>query len=109
MDASCEREHQRERMLRACNIGAPAHPKHLDAGGCAARNIDISKDGAVFVNDLELRRTSKLLRPHREGFDDQDAGGWKLGAQLRMGGHQMNLAGIERSDARSEVIAPARK
>ena len=109
VDASREREHQRECMLRAGDIGAPAHSENLDAGSNAGRDIDISKEGAVLVNDLELRRASKLRRSHGEGFDDQGAGGRKLGAQLRRGGHETNLAGIEPSCARSEVIAPARK
>ena len=109
VDASCEREHQRECMLRAGDIGSPAHSENLDAGSDAGRDIDISKEGAVLVNDLELRRASKLLRSHGEGFDDQGAGGRKLGAQLRRRGHETNLAGIEPSCARSEVIAPARK
>ena len=109
VDASCEREHQREGVLRAGDIGSPAHPENLHAGSDAGRDIDISKQGAVFVNDLELGGASKLLRSHGEGFDDQCARGRKIGMQFRMGGHEPNLAGIEPSCARSELLAPARE
>ena len=74
-----------------------------------AGDIDIAKQGAVFLDDLELRRASKLIRSHGEGFDDQGAGGRKLDAQFRLRGHETNLAGIEPSCTRSEIVAPARK
>src|SRR5713226_1149144 len=109
MDASCEREHQREGVLRAGDIGSPAHTENLDTGSGTGCDIDIPKHGAVFVNDLKLGRASKLLRSHGEGFDDQCARGGKIDTQFRMRGHEPNIAGIEPSYARSELIAPARK
>src|SRR5205807_2108617 len=56
MDASREREHQREGVLRAGDVGPPAHAEDLDAGSGAGRDVDVSKHGAVFVNDLESGR-----------------------------------------------------
>src|SRR5437016_3373360 len=52
MNPPCERERQREGVFRARDIGASAHAENLDAGGGASGGINISKDGAVFVNDL---------------------------------------------------------
>ena len=102
MDPSRKREHQRECVLGAGDIRPPAHAENLHAGSGAGRNVDVAKHGAVFVNDLELRRACKLLRSHGEGFDDKCARRRKIDTQLRVGGHQPNLAGIEPSCARPE-------
>jgi hypothetical protein len=109
VDASCEREHQRKDVLRAGDIGAPTDAQNLDAGSGASRDIDVAEHGAVFVNDLELGRASKLFFSHGKGLDDQCARGRKIGTQLGLGRHQADLAGIEPSHARSELIAPERK
>src|SRR5439155_26727392 len=61
MDASCQREHQREGVLRAGDIGAPPHAENLDAGSDAGRDIDVAQHAAVFVNDLQLGGAAKLL------------------------------------------------
>ena len=66
-------------------------------------------DLSTQFNDLEFGRAFKLLRSHREGFDDQCTRWRKIDTQIRMRGHQPNLAGIEPSCACSEIIAPARK
>jgi len=64
MDAPRQRQHQREGVLRAGDIGAPAHAENFYAGGGAGRDIDVAQHGAVFVHDLEFWRASKLLRAH---------------------------------------------
>jgi hypothetical protein len=109
MDASREREHQREGVLRAGDIGSPPHAENLDAGSGAGGGIDVSEHGTVFVNDLQSGRASKLLRSHGEGLDDQCPRRRKIDTQFRMRRHQPNLAGIEPACACSELVAPARK
>jgi len=78
MDASRERKHQREGVLRAGDIGSPAHAENLDAGSGVGGGIDVSEHGAVFLNDLEFGCGSKLLCSHGEGLDDQCARGRKI-------------------------------
>src|SRR5262249_62016233 len=62
MDASRQREHQREGVLRAGDIGSPPHAENLDARSGAGGGIDVSGHGPAFVNGLQLGRASTLLR-----------------------------------------------
>ena len=52
------------------------------------RNEDVSKGGAVFVNDLEFWCGSKLLYSHGEGLDDQCARGREIDMRT-LPGHEV--------------------
>ena len=84
VNAPRQGEHQREGMLRARDIGAPAHAENRHTGGAACGHVDVAQHGAVFVDRLEMRRTCKLLASYREGFDDQGTRRGEIIAQLHL-------------------------
>ncbi len=106
---SRQRQHQRKGVLRACDIGAPAHTEDGDAAGFARRQVDVAKDGAVFVDDPETRRQCELFGSDDERLGHHSVGIREISAQFRLGGHQPDLAGSETPRALPCSLAPGRK
>ena len=109
-ELSGQREHQGKRLFGRRNIGAAPDRQYLNTSPSAGRGIDVSRSGAILLDDLErISGRRNFSRADGQGFHHDGPGAGKIREQFGFIVHEPDSRGIKMLRASAHTLAPAGK